>query len=382
MKKIVYLDHSATTPVNPTVIKKMNPYFYEIYGNPSSPHQLGRSAKLAIENSRSHFSYLINAKPEEICFVSGGTEADNLAIKGYAFFNRSKGNHIITSVVEHSAVLNTCRFLEKQGFEVTYLPVDQYGQVDPDSVRKNIKPSTILISIIHANNEIGTINPIKEIGTIAKDKNIIFHTDAVQSFGKIPINVEELNVSLLSISGHKIYGPKGIGVLFIRKGIKIEKLFHGGPHENNRRPGTENVPGIVGIAEAAQIMHNTMKESETKIKSLRDYFQDELLYRFKNIRINGHPTNRLYNNLNISFNGLDSEILLLYLDKHGIAASSGSACHASNLEPSHVIMALGQSYQKAKSAVRFTLGVENTKDEIEFVLNILELFFSKNKQSW
>lgn len=377
MSKKVYLDHSATTPLDPQVFEATKPYFMEVYGNASSIHQFGREARLAIDNARAQIARLINAQPEEIYFVSGGTEANNLAIKGIAYQNRSRGNHIITSQAEHDAVLNTCRALEKQGFEVTYLPVDRYGQVAPHVVKKAIKPETILISIIHGNNEIGTINPIEEVGRIAQKANIYFHSDAVQSFGKVPIDIEAMNISLMSVSGHKIYGPKGVGVLYIRKGTDIESLFHGGSHEKKRRPGTENVPGIIGIAKAAQLIHERMESHKHNIGALRDYFQQQLLTRFENVQVNGHPTERLYHNLNIIFEGIDSETLLLHLDKYGIAASNGSACNSGSIEPSHVLQAMGLSVEQANSAIRFTLGKDNTKGEIDYVISALETIVSK-----
>ncbi len=366
MKKKVYLDHSATTPLDQEVFESMQPFFSSIFGNASSNHVFGKQAKSAISN-------LLSATPEEIYFLSGGTEADNLAIKGFAYKNRQKGNHIITTSAEHPAVLNTCRELEKEGFDVSFLPVDQYGQVEPDVVKKAIKTETILISVIHGNNEIGTINPVREIGQIAGEAGVAFHTDAVQSFGKIPINVERMNISLLSISGHKFYGPKGIGVLYIRKGIYVKNLLNGGSHEKGMRPGTENVPGIVGIAKAARLSHDGMSVYQTKIGNLRNYFQEKLLAQFDDVKINGHPTDRLYHNLNVCFSGVDSGMLLAHLDKFGIAASNGSACASHSIEPSHVLRAMGLTFEEANSSIRFTLGKDNTKEEIDYVLDSLKL---------
>ena len=373
MDKKIYLDHSATTPLDSEVFEAMKPYFSEIFGNASSVHHFGQEARRAVEISRKTIANLINVQPSEIYFVSGGTEANNLAIKGVAYQNRSKGNHIITSPVEHDAVLNTCRVLAEQGFEITYLPVDQYGMVNPEDVKKAIKSNTILISIIHGNNEIGTINPIEEISEIATDAGIYFHTDAVQSFGKVPIDVDLMNISLMSISGHKIYGPKGIGVLFIRKGTKIGGLFHGGSQENNLRPGTENVPGIVGIAKAAALMHQNMSQDRNNICGIRDYFENELIKRFQGIRINGHPTERLYHNLNVIFEGIDSESMLLQLNARGVAASNGSACNSGTVEPSHVLRAIGYSSDMANSAIRFTLGKTTTIEDIDYVLNTIQV---------
>lgn len=374
MEKKVYLDHSATTPLDSDVFEVMKPYFTEKFGNASSVHNFGQEARMAVEQSRKTIAKLINAQPAEIYFVSGGTEANNLAIKGFAYQNRTQGNHIITSPVEHDAVLNTCKALEEQGFEITYLPVDKYGMVNPDDIKSSIKPETILISMIHGNNEIGTINPISEIGKIAKDAGIYFHTDTVQSFGKVPIDVDLMSISLLSISGHKIYGPKGIGALYIRNGTKIKNLFHGGRQERNLRSGTENVPGIVGIAKAAELMYQSMRQSQVSIGSLRDYFESELTKRFVDVKINGHSKERLYNNLNVIFKGVDNENMLLQLNAKGIAASNGSACNSGTIEPSHVLQAMGLPKEQINSAIRFSLGKSNTKKDIDYTISIIKNF--------
>ena len=368
----VYLDHNATTPVDAEVLEAMLPYFSRLHGNPSSLHSFGREARIALEEARATLAGLINARESEIYFVSGGTEADNLAVQGAALHHRKKGSHIITSGVEHPAVFNTCKALEKQGFEVTYAKTDEYGRVSPEAVENVVRPETVLISIIHANNEVGTINPAAQIGKIAREAGIYFHTDAVQSFGKIPIDVQEMNADLLSISAHKIYGPKGAGALYIRRGTALEKLLYGGHHEKNRRAGTENIAGIMGLAKAAQLTHREMAQVSRKVEELRDYFQSRLLVNIKDARINGHPTERLYNTLNVSFAGCDSETLLMRLDMNGVAASSGSACSSGIVEPSRVLRAMGLPGNIAKSAIRFSLGKENTREEIDYALQVLE----------
>jgi len=370
-KPLVYLDHGATTPLDPQAAEAMLPYLRGGCGNPSSLHRPGREARLALENARSCLAGLLNARESEIYFVSGGTEADNLAIQGAAFKNRHKGQHIITTAVEHPAVLNTCKYLEKQGFEVAYLAVDEYGQVDPETVRSAIRRDTILLSVMHGNNEVGTLNPLAEIGKIAREAGVYFHSDAVQSFGKIPLDVQALPVDLLSISGHKIYGPGGIGALYIRRGVALEKLLHGGRQEGDKRAGTENLPGVIGLAKAAELICRSREEQSRRVGELRDYFQEQLLRQFPGIRVNGHPQERLYNNLNVSFPGCDSETLLLSLDMQGIAASSGSACSAGSIEPSRVLKAMGLPAAISRSAIRFTLGKDNTREEIDYVLESL-----------
>jgi len=368
----VYLDHSATTPVDPIVLEAMLPYFTTRFGNPSSVHSFGLDARSGVEQTRTTLARILNAHESEIIFTSGGTEADNLAIQGIARANRSRGNHIITSAVEHPAVLNTCQKLEKEGFEVTYVKVDQYGMVSPEDVEAAIRKDTILITIIHANNEVGTINPIAEIGEIASKHNIPFHTDAVQTFGKLPIDVNKMNLSALSLSSHKIYGPKGCGALFIRKGIPISPLLHGGEHERSRRAGTLNVPGIVGLGIAAELCYQKLEKEQREIQAVRDYFQKRILQEIDNVTLNGHPTQRLFHNLNCSFIGCENDSLLLHLDMHGIAVSTGSACHSGSVEPSHVIKAMGFDNQRAKSVIRFTLGRSNTREQIDYTVEVLK----------
>lgn len=370
--KTIYLDFCATTPVDPLVAEEMGLYFSSQFGNPSSTHSRGREAREAVEKARQEIASFLNARPEEIVFVSGGTEADNLAVKGIAYANRQRGNHIITSQAEHPAVLNSCKALEKEGFEVTYLPVNQYGQVMPEDVEKALRKTTLLISLIHANNEIGTINPLKEIGEIAEMHGVYFHTDAVQSFGKLPLNVEEFSLSLLSLSGHKIYGPKGIGALYVRSGTPLKPLLHGGEQEHGRRAGTLNVPAIVGLGKATRLVRERMAVDMEKIKALRDYFESEIKKRIDTIEVNGHPSQRIANVLNVSFLGCENEALLLHLDMHGIAVSTGSACHSGTVEPSHVLKAMGLNKTRARSAIRFCLGRETTRSDIDYTLEVLE----------
>lgn len=369
--KRVYLDYNSTTPIHPEVSKAMLPYYEEIFGNPSSIHQFGQQARNAIEEAREKVAEFIDAEPEEIVFTSGGTEADNSAIKGTAYANKTKGRHIVTSSIEHHAVLNPCKYLEKNGFKVTYLPVDKYGLINPDELKKAITKETILITIMHANNEVGTIEPIAEIGKIAKEKGILFHTDAVQSVGKIPVNVNDLNVDLLSLSGHKIYGPKGIGVLYIRKGTRIQPLIHGGHHEKNRRAGTENVPGIVGIGKAMEIAKDTMEKELIHLTDLRNRLCSGIEERIDHVRLNGHPEKRLPNTLNMSFEFIEGESIILNLDMKGIAVSSGSACTSGSLEPSHVLGAMGVDPAVAQGSIRFSLGKDSRVEDIDYVLEIL-----------
>lgn len=365
----IYMDHSATTPVDPAVKEAMLPYFSEKFGNPSSIYSIGREARRAIEESRQKIADLLGAKKDEIIFTGSGTESDNLAIKGLAYKNRKKGDHIITSSIEHHAVLNACKYLETQGFSVTYLPVSREGFVNPADVEKAITPKTILITIMYANNEIGTIQPIEEIGRIAKEKSIPFHTDAVQTAGKIPVNVDDLGVDLLSISAHKIYGPKGAGALYIRKGIRIEPLLHGGGHERNLRSSTENVAGIVGFAKAAELARERLAE-EQKITSLRDSLIRGVL-EIKDSYLNGHPAKRLPHNANFRFSYIEGESLVLNLDMKGIAASTGSACSSTSLEPSHVLLAIGLRPEEAHGSLRLTLGLGNTKEDVDYVVSVL-----------
>ena len=370
MKK-VYLDYAATTPTHPEVVKEMLPFFNEVYGNPSSVYQIAQRAKGAVEEAREKVARLINAEAQEIIFTSGGTEADNMAIKGIAFANKKRGNEIITSKIEHHAVLNTCKWLEKQGFKVTYISVDKYGMIDFDELKKSLTDKTILISIMHANNEVGTIEPISEIARIAKKRKIYFHTDAVQTVGKIPINVKESGIDLLSLSGHKLYGPKGVGALYIRKGIKVLPLIHGGHHEMNKRAGTENVPGIVGLGKACEIAVKEMATEGKRLKVLRDRLYKGLSERIDEIVLNGHPVNRLPGNLNICVRYIKSESMLLNLDLEGIYASSGSACTSGSLEPSHVLLAMGIPPEIAHGSLRFSLGRDTTKEDIDRVIKVL-----------
>lgn len=364
--KRIYLDHSATTPLAPEVMEAMVPYFSEFYGNASSLHSFGREAREAIEDARGKVADLINANPSEIYFTSGGTESDNLAIKGIALKNKNKGKHIITSCFEHPAVLEVCRYLAKQGYEITYLPVTRDGLVQPDAVRDAIKKETVLISIMHANNEIGTIEPLQEIGEIAEEKDIYFHSDGVQSVGKVPVDVNSLGLDALSMSGHKFYGPKGTGVLFVRKGVKIESIQQGGGHEGGIRSGTENVPGIVGLGRAAELAKETMADESARLTLLRDHLKELVLGRIDESWLNGHPIKRLASNLNFSFRFIEGESLILYLDALGIAASTGSACSSKKLTASHVLTAIGLKPEECHGSLRITLGRYNTKEDIEF----------------
>ena len=370
MKKI-YLDYAGTAPCDPEVIKAMQPYFYDIFGNPSSMHHYGQEAKKATEASRQTLASFLGARPEEIVFTCGGTESNNWAIKGIAFANEAKGNHIITSVIEHHAVSETTKFLEKRGFKVTYIKVDKDGLVDPQEVKKAITKETILISIMHANNEIGTIQPIAEIGRITKEKDIYFHSDAVQTVGHIPVDLDELNVDLLSVSAHKFYGPKGVGALYIRKGTKISRFLHGGDQEKGRRASTHNVPGIVGLAKAIEICKEKMLvEAEFQIK-LRGRLIRFIQEKIEDIRLNGHLTKRLPNNVNVSFHYIEGESIILNLDVLGIAASTGSACTSSSLEASAVLLAIGLPHELAHGSLRFTLGRWTTQDDIDYLMEVL-----------
>ncbi len=373
----IYLDYAATTPTHPEVVKTMLPYFSEASGNPSSIYSYGQEAKGAIEEARGKVADLIRAQSEEIVFTSGGTEADNFAIKGIAYANELKGNHIITSSIEHHAVIETCKFLERRGFRVTYLPVDEYGLVDPDDVRRAITDKTILISVMHANNEIGTIEPIAEIGRIAREAGIYFHTDAVQMVGHIPVNADELGAALLSMSAHKLYGPKGVGALYIRKGTKLIPFMHGGEQERRRRASTENVPGIVGFGKAVELAQQEMSEEAGRLAYLRDQLIKGLLEQIDHTRLNGHPVKRLPNNVNVSVDFVEGESMLLNLDLEGICASTGSACSSSSLEPSHVLLALGLSHEQAHGSLRFSLGKWTTEEEIGRVLKVLPKIVAK-----
>lgn len=370
--KRIYMDHSATTPVAPEVLQAMLPYFSERFGNGSSLHSFGLEAREAIEDAREKVAGLINAEPSEIYFTSGGTESDNLALKGIALKNRKKGRHIITSSFEHPAILEVCKALTKMDCDVTYLPVTREGLVEPEAVKEAIRPDTILISIMHANNEIGTIEPLQEIGQIAKEKGIYFHSDGVQSVGKVPVDVKALGLDALSLSGHKLYGPKGIGALFVRKGVKIESIMQGGGHEQGLRSGTENVPGIVGLGRAADLAKETMIDEAKRLTALRDSLEEMVLGRIDESWLNGHPTKRLPSNLNFGFRYIEGESLILLLDAKGIAASTGSACSSKKLAASHVLMAIGLKPEECHGSLRITLGRSNTKEDIDFVSQSIE----------
>lgn len=370
--KYIYMDNAATTRVKEEVLEAMLPYLKENYGNPSSVYSLGTRSKVALEDSRKVIADLLNANPREVFFTSGGSESDNWALKGIAYKYKDKGKHIITSKIEHHAILHTCEYLEKQGFEVTYLDVDEYGLIDLEDLKNSIREDTILISIMYANNEIGTIEPIKEIGEIAKEKDIFFHTDAVQAFGNIKIDVKELNIDLLSISAHKINGPKGVGALYVKQGIKLDPLIIGGGQERSKRAGTENIAGIVGFAKAAELIYENLEEKNKKLIELRDYLISEVKKNIDYVRLNGHPTKRLPGNTNICFEFIEGESLLLSLDMLGIAGSSGSACTSGSLDPSHVLLAIGLSHEIAHGSLRLSLGEDNTKEEIDYVVENLK----------
>ena len=367
----IYFDHSATTPVHPEVAEEMMRYLTGKFGNPSSLHSFGREAKKAMEEAREKVAEHIGAKNEEVVFTSGGTEADHLAIKGAVYANRKKGNHIITSAVEHHAVLDTCKSLEKEGYEVTVLPVDGYGMISPQEVEKAIKDNTIFITIMHANNEVGTIQPISEIGAIARERNILFHTDAVQSLGKIPVDVNDLKVDLLTVSGHKIYAPKGVGALYIRQGVNWRPYNYGGGQERKHRPGTENVPGIVAMGKAVELAASDMEKENARLTVLRDKLIKGVTENISHVRLAGHPTRRLPNNANFVFEFIDGGAMLLNLDMHGVAASSGSACTAGTVSASHVLLAMGIPHQIAYGSLRLTLGRSNTDEDVERFLELM-----------
>jgi cysteine desulfurase len=366
----VYMDYAATTPVDPRVFKAMKPYFSEKYGNSVSIHKQGREAKEALEQSRKTIAAMINAKPNELIFMSSATESTNMALKGIAFANRKKGKHIVTSKIEHHCVLEPARWLEKQGFEITRLPVDKFGFIDMEQLEEAIRKDTILVSIMHANNEIGTIQDIEKIGKICKEKGVYFHSDAAQSFGKIPIDTKKMNLDLLSISSHKMYGPKGVGGLYIRKGTKIETLLHGGGHEFKKRSSTVNVAGIVGFAEAARIQKKEMASDAKNQTELRDKLINELL-KIDDAHLNGHPTKRLPNNASFWFAYIEGESLLLQLDMNGVSASTGSACSSESLEASHVLLAIGLKPQEAHGSLRLTLGKYTTNEDVDYVLEVV-----------
>lgn len=377
MKTRIYLDNAATTRTSQEVVDAMLPYFTESYGNPSSIYELGQRSKEAITKAREEIAKVIGAKTEEIYFTAGGSEADNWAIKAAYEAYKNKGNHIITTKIEHHAVLHTCQYLEKQGAKVTYLDVDENGLIDLEQLQKAITPETILITIMFANNEIGTIEPVKEIGMIAKEHGILFHTDAVQAFGQVPIDVDEMNIDMLSSSAHKINGPKGIGCLYIRKGVKIRSFIHGGAQERKRRAGTENVPGIVGYGVAARMAAETIEARTRKEQELRDYFIRRVLDEVPYTRLNGDPEKRLPNNANFSFRFIEGESLLIMLDMKGIAGSSGSACTSGSLDPSHVLLAIGLPHEIAHGSLRLTLGADTTKEDLDYTLEQIKEIVAK-----
>lgn len=372
-----YFDNAATTRTDDEVLKEMLPYFSQSYGNPSSIYKIGRENRKAVEEAREKVAKAINAEPNEIYFTAGGSESDNTAIRGIAYAYKQRGNHIITSKIEHPAVLETCKQLEKEGFEVSYIGVDEKGIVNLEELKNSIKETTTLITIMFANNEIGTIEPIKEIGKIAKENNIIFHTDAVQAVGSVKIDVKEMNIDSLSLSGHKFYGPKGIGALYVKKSVRFQKFVNGGHQEKNKRAGTENVPGIVGLGKAIEVAYSNLEEHNKKIKELRDYYVEEVKKRIPYIKINGDMENRLPGNSNISFRFIEGEGLLLNLDLKGICASSGSACTSGSLNPSHVLLAIGLPHEIAHGSLRITIGKYNTKEEVDYLLNNLEEIVSR-----
>jgi cysteine desulfurase len=373
----IYFDHAATTATDPKIAKVMLEYMTSEFGNPSSIHYFGRKTRRAVAESRENVAALIGAEPEEVFFTSGGSESDNFALKGIAFANKGQGNHIITTSIEHHAVLHTCEWLEKKGFKVTYLPVDADGKVDIAAIKAAVTDKTILISVMFANNEVGTIEPIAEIGAFARQAGIYFHTDAVQAVGHTEINVKKLNIDLLSLSGHKLYGPKGMGALYIRRGVKIEPVQHGGVQERGMRAGTENVPGIVGLGLAARKAMAELVEENNRLTRLRDKLIYAIEAEIPAVKLNGHRQDRLPGNVNFSFSGIDGEPLLLNLDMQGIAASSGSACMAGSVEPSHVLLAMGLAPELAQSSLRLTLGRENTDDNIDTLLEILPKIVKK-----
>ena len=370
--KTTYMDYSATTYVKPEVLDAMMPFFTEKFGNPSSFYGISRETKMAVDNARAQVAKAINCDPNEVYFTGGGSEADNWAIKGIATAHMKKGNHIITTKIEHHAVLHTCEFLEKFGFEVTYLDVNEEGFVDLKQLEEAITDKTILVSIMFANNEIGTIQPIKEIGALCREKKVLFHPDAVQAVGSVPVDVKEMNIDLLSLAGHKLYGPKGIGALYIRRGVRIDNLIHGGGQERGRRAGTENIPGVVGLGKAIEIATENIEENRARLTVLRDKLIDGILERIPYARLNGpRGDKRLPGNSNISFEFIEGESILLSLDFEGICASSGSACTSGSLDPSHVLLAIGLPHEKAHGSLRTTLGAASTEEDVEKLLNEL-----------
>lgn len=372
--KRIYLDHNATTPLHPEVLEAMLPYYKEAFGNPSTIYSFGQETRKATDEARETVANLIGASPEEIIFTSGGTEADNLALKGVPAALEKKGKHIVASSIEHHAVLSTLKYLEKRGYQVSFLPVDEHGWLDPGEVEEAITSQTVLISVMYANNEVGTIEPISEIGEIAQKAGIYLHTDAVQTIGKIKVNVDDLKVDLLSLSAHKFYGPKGVGALYVRKGTRIYPLLHGGYQERRRRAGTENVAGIVGLGKAAEIAPKEMVQQSRRESNLRDRLEKMIRENINHCQLNGHPTQRLPNTLNISFEFIEGESLILNLDLKGIAASTGSACTSGSLESSHVLMAMGVAPEIAQGSIRFSLGRDNRKEDIDYTVeNLVEI---------
>jgi cysteine desulfurase len=378
MSRRVYLDHNASTPVHPEVVAEMVPYFGETYGNPSSVHGFGRAAREGLDRARARVAAFLGVNADDLVFTSGGTESDNLAIKGLAFAR--KRGHLITSKIEHHAVLRTCQWLETQGFDATYLPVDEYGMVDPDDVKRAIRPDTIAISVMHANSEMGTIQPIAAIGALAREHEVPFHVDAVQTFGKVPIDLEAMGISLLSASSHKIYGPKGVAVLWIRKGMRMVSILHGGEHERRRRAGTENVPGIVGFGKAVEIRVRDMAEEAGRVTALRDRLWNGIRARVPDVKLNGHPSERLPGTANISFRGVETESIVLGLDLKGIGVSAGSACTSGNVEPSYVLVAMGVPLEYSMGAVRHSLGRSTTAEDIDYVVDSVEPIVRKLRE--
>ncbi len=379
MTRRVYLDHNASTPVHPEVVAEMLPYFSDVYGNPSSVHGFGRDARGAVDAARDRVAAFLRVRPDELVFTSGGTESDNFGVKGLALARGS--GHVITSKVEHHAVLRSAQALEAQGFAVSYLPVDQYGMVDPDDVRRALRPDTIAISIMHANSEVGTIQPIRAIGALAREAGVPFHVDAVQTFGKVEIDVDAMNIDALSFSGHKIYGPKGIAGLYIRRGTKMVSIQHGGEHERRRRAGTENVPGIVGLGKAVEVRARDMKTEAEAVSALRDRMWEGIRARVPEVRLNGHPTERLPGTANICYRNVESESIVLALDLKGIAVSAGSACTAGSVEPSHVLVAMGVPLDWAMGAVRSSLGRSTTTEDVDFVVASVTEVVSRIRQA-
>lgn len=380
MNELIYMDNAATTPVTGPVYEAMKPFFEELYGNPSSVYRFSGKAQKAVSEAREQIAETLGANSREIYFTAGGSESDNWALKATAYTLREKGKHIITSRIEHHAILHTCEYLETLGFEVTYLPVDEFGQVDPADVERAIREDTILISVMFANNEIGTIQPIAEIGKIAKAHKVLFHTDAVQAFGHVGINVKDMNIDMLSASGHKVNGPKGVGFLYIRDGIKIGSFVHGGAQERGRRAGTINAPGIVGFGKAAALAAENLEKIKSYETELRDYMIGRVLAEIPYTRLNGHPTNRLSNNMNFSFRFIEGESLLIMLDQKGICGSSGSACTSGSLDPSHVLLAIGLPHEIAHGSLRLTISERNTKEEADYVVDTLKEIVGRLRQ--